>query len=314
MPSPSSRRPRSPAISCGRSCRELRNILQGKIDLAWDKVAAKLGLPFALWLRSKVDPAFVRVRDRFVRNLLGTNRKPPQPTATTKAGKQPGEQETPGYGNWDVDLFTDDEACGAGFTWSNYWANLPAQDLTRDDCQPALDSTHHVDFFFEPGMTIPLRFELNSGQLKGGFDVRSFENLVDWETVEGSLSAEIEDGWVRPRADNQGWDFGGMLVVDVRGVVGLECTFFPDDPMSPAYNYWMNDDKRTAARTEFSGSTFQFVGGNGDEPGRVTSGGTIDLTAGTPYEGGSPPEPMLFIWCEDQSLPSDFPPPVPTTP
>lgn len=291
--------------------RELRNILQGKIDLAWDKVAAKLGLPFALWLRSKVDPAFVRIRDRVVKSLLGRERKTPSPgmTATPEDRDEPAEQ--PGYGRWVIEIATDEDTCSGGFTWTDYWVNLPAVERGGDNCQRALDLTRHVDFFFEPGLSIPLSLELDSGKLTGEFDVGSFYNAVGWERVEGTVSAEIEGGWVRPRADNQGWDFGGEFVTSVHGIVGLECWYTPDDPMIPGYFHWISDDKQIVVRTPFSGVTYQFVEGAGDEPGRVTPGGTVDLTVGAPYEGTFPAQPTLEIWCEDQSLPSELPPPVP---
>lgn len=51
-----------------RKIREAGALLQGRIDLAWDRIAERVGLPFALWLRQRVDRAFVRHRDRlFVR-------------------------------------------------------------------------------------------------------------------------------------------------------------------------------------------------------------------------------------------------------
>ncbi len=61
--------------------RDLRDLAQGKINLTWDKLAGKLGVPFAIWLRSRIDPAFVRLRDRIVAKVLGRER---QPTGTTK--------------------------------------------------------------------------------------------------------------------------------------------------------------------------------------------------------------------------------------
>lgn len=291
--------------------RELRNLLQGKIDLAWDKVAAKLGLPFAVWLRSKIDPAFVRLRDRVVRNLLGEGRKTPSPGVTETVEEQDESTDRPGYGNWEVELMTDEASCYGGFVWINYWTNLPAIERGGDNCQRALDLTHHVDFFFEPGVGIPLSFELDSGNLRGGFDVRSFDNPAPWEQVEGTVSAEIEGGWVRPRADGRGWEFGGEFETTVHGLVGLECWYAPDDPMVAGYFHWIADDKQVVVRTPFRGSTYQYVEGTGEEPGRVTPGGTLQLTVGTPYEGTFPSEPMLEAWCEDQSLPAEFPPPVP---
>lgn len=53
-----------------RKIREVGGLLQGRIDLAWDRIAERVGWPFAAWLRAKVDKAFVRQRDR----LLGRSR------------------------------------------------------------------------------------------------------------------------------------------------------------------------------------------------------------------------------------------------
>jgi hypothetical protein len=293
-----------------KKLQELRNLLQGRIDLAWDKIAARLGVPFALWLRSRVDPAFVRLRDRTVAHLLRQNRRTPSPGVTVTAEPTQDEADQPAYGNWTVDLTTDNEACAGGFTWSNYWVNLPAIKSGGDDCQRALEQTHHVDFFFEPGVRIPLVFELDAGKVTGGLEVSSFDNVVGWERVGGSVATEIEGGWVRPRADNQGWEFGGEFVTRAHGVVALECWYQPEDPMVAGFFHWINDDKQTETRTVFQGSTEQFVPGQGEDPGRVAPGGTIHLTVGEPYEDLFPASPILEIACMNQPLPADFPPPV----
>jgi hypothetical protein len=292
-----------------KKLRDLRDLAQGRIDLAWDKVAARLGAPFAVWLRGKIDPAFVRLRGQLARRLLGERRK-----TETVAATMPGvAQDQPAYGNWDVELVTDQETCWAGFTWVDYWVNLPATDFDGDDCQRAGESTHHVDFFIPAEQSLPLTFELDSGRLIGGFDVRSFDNPVGWERVEGELSVEIENGWVRPRPDHQGWEFGGELAVSARGIVSLECWFNPADRQVPGFFHWISEDKQIVARTEFIGGTHQFVPAAGEAPGRVARGGTISLLVGTPYEGAVPSAPMLYASCEDQPLPSEFPPPVAIT-
>ncbi len=66
--------------------RDLRNLAQGKIELTWDKVAARLGGPFAVWLRSRIDPAFVRLRDRVVARVLGKK----QPERNTEENDEEG--------------------------------------------------------------------------------------------------------------------------------------------------------------------------------------------------------------------------------
>lgn len=53
-----------------RKIRMLGGLLQGRIDLAWDKIAERLGFPFAAWLRSRIDPAFVRLRNRIVARAI----------------------------------------------------------------------------------------------------------------------------------------------------------------------------------------------------------------------------------------------------
>jgi hypothetical protein len=75
--------------------RDLRDLAQGKINLTWDKLAGKLGVPFAIWLRSRIDPAFVRLRDRIVAKVLGRKRQPTEtkqvfPTETRKSAADEG--------------------------------------------------------------------------------------------------------------------------------------------------------------------------------------------------------------------------------
>lgn len=70
-----------------RKIRETGALLQGRIDLVWDKVAERVGLPFASWLRQRVDRAFVRHRDRFLARIQGKPRQQ-QAGASAELGRQ----------------------------------------------------------------------------------------------------------------------------------------------------------------------------------------------------------------------------------
>ncbi|MFA9406535.1 MAG: hypothetical protein ACERKX_12045 [Anaerolineales bacterium] len=291
--------------------RDLRDLAQGRINLTWDKIAEKIGLPFAIWLRSRIDPAFVRLRDRVVARALKRDRKPDVIVGNDE-DKSIGEIDQNdveiGYGNWQVDLITDEENCGGTFEWVDYWQNLPKND--RDDCQPALDSTHHVDVWIDSNVSIPLTFELDSGKLKGGFETNSFDDITAYQTAEGSISAEIVDGWVRPRPDNHGWEFGGSMSVEVQAAVELRCWYNPEDPQTPGYFYWINDDKTITVETPFTGQTDQFYESVDEgDPGVTSTGGTIDLYVGElssqAWQGGQ----QLLVLCESRDLPGKFPPP-----
>lgn len=65
-----------------RKVREAGALLQGRIDLAWDKIADRVGLPFAIWLRQRVDRAFVRHRDRLLARLQGDPGQTRSPATT----------------------------------------------------------------------------------------------------------------------------------------------------------------------------------------------------------------------------------------
>lgn len=212
-----------------------------------------------------------------------------------------------GYGNWEFELLTDGEDCGAVFEWRDFWDELPDNDI--HDCRPALDSTFHIDFYMEKDDPLPLMFLLDSGELTGGFFGSSDEEDHVYERVTGSVEAEIEDGWVQPRADNMGWAFGGNLRVKAQAYVELRCWYEDPDPLVPGYFYWIDNEKTMELLTPFEGTTFQFVPGNEDEPGRLAPGGDIDLLAGASMTQVAIDQTKLYLWCEGQDLPADFPPP-----
>jgi hypothetical protein len=69
-----------------RKIREVTNLLQGRIDLVWDRIADRAGWPFAVWLRARVDRAFIRHRNRLAARLKGGGQQAAGPAnAATRA-------------------------------------------------------------------------------------------------------------------------------------------------------------------------------------------------------------------------------------
>lgn len=216
-----------------------------------------------------------------------------------------------GYGNWELELITNADNCTGYFEWRDFWDELPKNDI--HDCRPALDSTFDIDIYLDEGDSIPLTFLLDSGELTGGM-IGSGESDLAYERVIGSVTAEIKDGWVRPRPDNLGWDFGGNMAVDAQAYVELRCWYNPPDPLEPGYFYWIDQEKTIQILTPFEGSTDQFVPGTEEEPGRLTSGGTLDFFAGVQVLEGTAPQTEVVVLCEGEDLPVEFPPPYVTEP
>ncbi len=299
--------------------RDLRNLAQGKIDLTWDKVAARLGGPFAIWLRSKIDPAFVRLRDRVVARVLG--KAPPKATQHDQpkgAGQDEdeaaiGEEGEGGYDDEDVQIaygnhkvVVDDHGDNWGyFTWMDYWTNLPG-DPRGDNCQPALSSTGTAEAYLDD-FEMELEFELDSGQLKGNFGHDgTFE--LGYQVSEWVLLGEIEDGWVRPASDASGWSFGGTAVVEVTMHDRWRCfRCIPDNTgfCEDVVVVWLEDEKTKEVKATVEGWTEQVVPGEGDDPDRLMPGGEYTLIVS--YEG---PDADMMMDCERCVLPADFPPPV----
>lgn len=297
--------------------RELRDLAQGKIDLTWDKVAARLGAPFAVWLRSKIDPAFVRLRDRIVARAVG--KKPPPQSTEEESGvsnededvgyEGEGGYDTPApadiaYGNHKVVVGDQGDYWGY-FTWTDYWTNLPG-DSRGDDCQPAGQPTGDAEAYLD-GYEMEMTFELDSGQLKGNFSHEGTYELAYQETA-WTLSGHIEDGWVRPAADASGWEFGGTVVAEVTMHDRWRCfRCVPDGEgfCEDVFEVWLEDEKSMEVEATLEGWTEQVVPGEEDEPDRLMPGGEYSFRLF--YEGA---DADMQLYCDNCTLPADFPPPV----
>lgn len=271
----------------------VRKLVRKRLKTAVGTQLARRGVPVLLLERAGLTPE--------------ENREDQGSGPETSEGTQdPQGHGEIGYGNWDLELITDDDTCMVYFEWRDFWDELPDNDV--HDCRPALDSTFHVDIYLDEATSIPLTFLLDSGGLSGGMN-GSGESDLAYERVNGSVTAEVQDGWVLPSADNMGWDFGGDFSVEAHAFVELRCWYEDPDPLVPGYFYWISDEKTIRVTTPFEGSTDQFVPGTEDEPGRLTPGGTLELFAGAQVLQGSSPLTELLVLCEDQELPGDFPPP-----
>lgn len=294
--------------------RDLRNLAQGKINLTWDKVAARLGGPFAVWLRSRIDPAFVRLRDRFVAQVLG--KKQPQGDSDHdeddvlnndveddgEAGNEQTENVEIGYGNHKV--VVDDHGDNFGyFTWIDYWTNLPENYIDR--CQWLGRSTGDADASLDD-FEMELEFELDTGQLKGTI-AHDGTYEIAYQKSEWVLVGVIEEGWVQPAPDASGWSFGGTAVVEVTIHDQWRC--FQCVPVeggcSDMLVRWLKDEKTKEVKATIEGWTEQVVPGAGDDPDRLAPGGKYTFVVS--YEGS---DADMVIDCEGCILPGDFPPPV----
>lgn len=292
-----------------KKLQELRNLLQGRIDLAWDKVAAKLGLPFALWLRSKVDPAFVRVRDRVVAQVLGKDRArsgqgEEDPGASTSDGDTETEEDTDQarYGTWQVDPEGDPDDMGGYIKWDQHWTSLPSS--FEDDCQPAPDGTRGTTIFSDDAR-FSFIFELDEATIQGKV-IGSFDWEGELEKSQGSFDEEITNGWVRPAADGSGWEFGGAVEIDTTIATSIRCihrTATEGGGTLITY-YWRNQSKPLTTVATLSGNINQLVPGEEGEPDHLAPGGILWVDASIESE-----DLELAIFCMDCSVPDDLPPP-----
>jgi len=292
-----------------KKLKELRNLLQGRIDLAWDKVAAKLGLPFALWLRSKVDPAFVRVRDRVVAQVLGKDRaRSGQGEADQSAPTEDGDTETDEttdqarYGTWQVDPQGDPDDMGGYIKWDQHWTGLPSS--FADDCQPAPDGTRGTTIFSDDArfsFILELDEETIQGKVVGSFDWGS-----ELERSQGSFDEEISNGWIRPAADGSGWELGGSVDIDMTIATSIRCihrTVTEGGGTLITY-YWRDQSKPLTAVATLSGNITQLVPGEEGEPDHLAPGGILWVDASIESE-----DLEMAIFCIDCSVPDELPPP-----
>ena len=290
--------------------RDLRNLAQGKIELTWDKVAARLGGPFAVWLRSRIDPAFVRLRDRVVARVLGKK----QPERDTEENDEEGsgddgeegydqpENVEISYGNYKVVVDNHGDNWGY-FSWIDYWTNLPETYLDR--CQWLSKSTGDAEAYLDD-FEMELEFELDSGQLKGTFAHDGTYDIT-YQKSEWVLAGVIEDGWVQPAPDASGWIFGGTAVVEVTMHDRWRCHHCVqgEGGCVDMLVQWLEDEKTKEVKAKVEGWTEQVVPGKGDDPDRLVPGGAYTLIVS--YEGS---DADMVIDCERCVLPADFPPPV----
>jgi len=292
--------------------RDLRNLAQGKIELTWDKVAARLGGPFAVWLRSRIDPAFVRLRDRFVARVLGKKQQERDTEENDEEGSgddgeegndQPENVEVR-YGSHKVVVDNHGDNWGY-FEWIDFWTNLPGNPR-GDNCQPLSQSTGSADAYLDD-FEMEVEFELDSGQLMGTFAHDGTYDIA-YQKSEWVLAGIIEDGWVQPAPDASGWTFGGTAVVEVTIHDRWRCfRCIPDNKgfCEDVVVVWLEDEKTKEVKAKVEGWTEQVVPGKGDDPDRLVPGGEYTLIVS--YEG---PDADMVIDCESCVLPADFPPPV----
>ncbi|MGD2059206.1 MAG: hypothetical protein PVI04_10795 [Anaerolineales bacterium] len=276
----------------------VRKLVRKRLKGALGSQLARRGVPVVLLERAGLSPE---------------DKGEDQRTTDNQAEEEPDQGVTTeiGYGNWDLELVTNGDDCTANFEWRDFWDELPKNDIR--DCRPALDSTFHIDIYLDEDASIPLTFLLDSGELTGGM-IGSGESDLAYERVSGSVTAEIEDGWVSPRPDTLGWDFGGNLAVEAQAYVELRCWYNPPDPLEPGYFYWIDQEKSIQVITPFEGSTDQFVPGTEEQPGRVLPGGLLEMYAGAQILEGTEPQTEILLLCEGQNLPAEFPPPYVTEP
>ncbi len=271
----------------------VRKLVRGRLKRAVGTQLARRGVPAELLERVGLPSNEADLGER-------------ETDETVQDDTKANEQEEIGYGNWELELITEGDNCVAYFEWRDFWDELPDNDI--NDCRPALDSTFHIGIDLAEDASIPLTFMLDSGELTGGM-TGSNESDFTYERVAGSVTAEVEDGWVAQRADNMGWVFGGNLIVDAQAYVELRCWYNPPDPTEPGYFYWIDQQKAIRVSTPFEGTTDQFVPGTEEEPGRLTAGGLLEMFAGAQVLQGVEPLTEIVLLCEGQDLPDEFPPP-----
>lgn len=110
-----------------RRIRMIGGVLQGRIDLAWDKIAERLGFPFAAWLRSRIDPAFLRMRDRIVARARRGDapQANPAPDPGAQAAAAALEARAQGYERAGRMLAT----CQWPFLWNYAGSTFPATSI-----------------------------------------------------------------------------------------------------------------------------------------------------------------------------------------
>lgn len=83
----------------------IRQLAQGRIDVFWQRLADRYGGELVGYLRGRVDPLFVRLRDR----VTGRARRNARRTQTAQGGEAtPAEFQLPATGQWQLDCNVDE--------------------------------------------------------------------------------------------------------------------------------------------------------------------------------------------------------------
>jgi hypothetical protein len=83
----------------------IRQLAQGRIDAFWQRLAERYGDVVAGYVRDRVDPLFVRLRDR----VTGRARRNARRTQTAQVGEPtPAEFQLPATGQWQMDCDLDE--------------------------------------------------------------------------------------------------------------------------------------------------------------------------------------------------------------
>ncbi|MBU7004761.1 MAG: hypothetical protein HXS50_04290 [Theionarchaea archaeon] len=173
-----------------RRLRELGDVFQGKIDLIWRRIADKYGGKFATWLRSKVDPEFVRMRN-------GIARKLGLPVTTI-------QDEPPVDGGFVLDMGV--EYFDGRFGWGTFGLDT-AEEETACECvgisTEITAMSLHLEFDFEAGTV--------GGWIRNG--ELSYVGEEGKEFVKGSFDAAL-GGTVEPTDDGK-WEFRGTASLSI---------------------------------------------------------------------------------------------------
>jgi hypothetical protein len=145
-------------------------------------------------------------------------------------------------------------------------------------------------------MIFPLQFDLAAGTISSNFSgsgssfdegqmVLFDEALRGGFKGQGSFEGYIEDGWVR--TGQKGWEFGGMMVIDVTLTYSEEC-------LQEGTWVWETDTRSTQFKQSFQGWTHQY--GQADDK--------------LEFHTEDTDQEIRFLWdCYGVNLPTGFPAP-----
>jgi hypothetical protein len=182
-----------------RKIREMGALLQGRIDLVWDKIADRVGLPFAGWLRRRVDRAFVRQRDRLLADPHG---KPSQTQAPANAefDRQIKAFEKAGVmvASCEYQKLTLPEYAGTNLSSIPFEFKL---DLNNDTFSYHIDAEGHYEDYQKCNVTVTVDgagvMAGEEGWLQGEETMASLTScyLLNVQTGEKFFAEPLEGGW-----------------------------------------------------------------------------------------------------------------------